>query len=101
MPAASDTVLPAVGPVLTQGQQRLRGHPPFGGDFEPASLQRLALGLVEVARHHDGLDGTAAPGPGQSRAEQFGASRRPFPGRGDHEIVDLAGETTGVVDPRR
>jgi hypothetical protein len=59
------------------------------------------LGWSRWARDDDGLDGTAAPGFGQSGAEQFGAGCRPFPSRGNHEVVDLAGETARVVDPRR
>ena len=61
----------------------------------------MALGLIEVACHDDGLDGAAPPGFGQARAEQFGACYRPFRGRGDHEVVDLEGGAAGVVDRRR
>lgn len=54
-----------------------------------------------MACHDDGLDGAAAPGFGLARAEQFGAGCRRLGGRGDHEVVDLAGEAAGVVDRRR
>ena len=88
----------AVGPARPQ---TLRRHPPLRGDFEPAGAQRLALGLIEVRRHHDRLDRAALPGFGQGGAQQPDAGRRPVGGRGDHEVVDIAREAAGIVNRRR
>jgi hypothetical protein len=53
-----------------------------------------------VRCHDDCLNGAAPPGFGKAGAEQPDAGRRPSGGRGDHEVVDIAGEAAGVVDRR-
>ncbi len=79
----------------------LRCYPPFGGDVEPAGAECPALGLIKVSCYDDGLDGAMPPGFGKARTKQPDAGRRPFRGRGDHEVVDEAGEAARVVDRRR
>jgi hypothetical protein len=96
----AERCLLAVGVLPQAVRECLRCDPPFRGDFEPAGSERLALGLIEVRCYDDCLNGAAPPGLGEAGAEQTDAGRRPSGGRGDHEVVDLAGEAAGVVDRR-
>jgi hypothetical protein len=54
-----------------------------------------------VRCYDDCLDGAAPPGFGQGGPQQLRAGGRPAGGRGDREVVDIAGEAAGIVDRRR